>query len=138
MEALARDYLKRAEARLVIAEEAFKRGYYPEAVRYSQECVELSLKACLRMVGIEYPKVHDVGGVLEAESARFPEWFREQIERLAEISRDLAEKRSPSMYGIEAAGKPPGELFREKEAEEALRNAKQVHQLARKLIEEKE
>jgi len=35
MEALARDYLKRAEARLVIAEEAFKRGYYPEAVRYS-------------------------------------------------------------------------------------------------------
>ena len=123
MEALARDYLKRAEARLVIAEEAFKRGYYPEAVRYSQECVELSLKACLRMVGIEYPKVHDVGGVLEAESARFPEWFREQIERLAEISRDLAEKRSPSMYGIETAGKSPGELFREKEAEEALRNA---------------
>ena len=137
MEALARDYLKRAEARLVIAEEAFKRGYYPEAVRYSQECVELSLKACLRMVGIEYPKVHDVGGVLEAESARFPEWFREQIERLAEISRNLAEKRSPSMYGIEAAGKTPGELFGEREAEEALRNAKQVHQLARQLIEER-
>jgi len=36
------------------------------------------------------------------------------------------------------AGKPPGELFGEREAEEALRNAKQVHQLARKLIEEKE
>ena len=31
-----------------------------------------------------------------------------------------------------------GKLFREREAEEALRNAKQVHQLARKLIEEKE
>ena len=93
MEALARDYLKRAKARLVTAEEAFKRGYYPETVRYSQECVELSLKARLRMVG----NVWNRGG-----------------------------------------GKTAGRIVRRRGAEEALRNAKQVHQLARKLIEEKE
>ncbi|MCD6312192.1 MAG: HEPN domain-containing protein [Thaumarchaeota archaeon] len=134
MEALAKDYLRGARARLIAAEDATKRGDYPETVRYSQECVELSLKACLRMAGVEYPKVHDVGGVLKAESSRFPSWFRKHVERLAEISRDLAEKRAPSMYGIEAAGKTPGELFGQEDAEEALEAAKYVHELARKLI----
>jgi len=136
MEILARDYLRRAKARLIAAEDALKRGDYPEAVRYSQECVELSLKACLRIVGVEYPKVHDVGEVLRAESSRFPNWFREHIERLAEISRDLAEKRAPSMYGIEAAGKPPGELFGKKEAMEALKDAKYTHLLTEKLFKQ--
>jgi len=94
MDDLARDYLRRAEARLASARYALNQGYYPEVVRYSQECVELSLKACLRLVGVEYPKVHDVGDVLRAESMRFPSWFREEVDRLAEISRDLAEKRA--------------------------------------------
>lgn len=89
----------------------------------------------MRVGGIEYPKVHDVGDVLKAESSRFPSWFRESIERLAEISRDLAEKRAPSMYGIEAAGKTPGELFGREDAEETLEAARYVHELARKLIE---
>jgi len=35
-------------------------------------------------------------------------------------------------------GKTAGRIVRRRGAEEALRNAKQVHQLARKLIEEKE
>jgi hypothetical protein len=61
MDSLARDYLRRAEARLVSARYAFDQGYYPEVVRYFQGCVELSLKACLRFVGIECPKVHNVG-----------------------------------------------------------------------------
>ena len=104
-------------------------------VRYSQECVELSLKACLRLVGVEYPKVHDVGDVLKAEEARFPSWFRDDIDKLAEISRDLAEKRAPSMYGIEAAGKTPEDLFDKADALKALEDARFVHGLARKLLE---
>lgn len=134
MDILARDYLRRAKARLIAAGDAFKRRDYPEVVRYSQECVELSLKACLRIVGIEYPKVHDVGDILRAEAARFPKWFRENVEGLADISRDLAEKRAPSMYGIEAAGKPPGELFGREDAEQALRDAERVYGLAERLI----
>ncbi len=133
---LARDYLRRAEARLMAAETSLSRGDYPEAVRYSQECVEMSLKASLRAMGIEYPKVHEVGRVLLIEGYRFPAWFREHIEQLAEISRDLAEKRAPSMYGVEAAGKPAGELFNKEDAEEAVRNAKYVHEHARRLVEE--
>lgn len=134
MDVLARDHVKRAEARLLAAENALGHGYYPEVIRYSQECVELSLKACLRFAGVEYPKVHDVGDVLRAEGSRFPEWFREHIDRLAEISRDLAEKRAPSMYGVEAAGKGPEELFDKDDASKALGDARYVHDLAKRLL----
>lgn len=134
MDVLARDYLRRAEARLLAAENALDHGYYPEVIRYSQECVELSLKACLRFIGVEYPKVHDVGDVLRAEESRFPEWFKEHVERLAGISRDLAEKRAPSMYGVEALGKTPEDLFDEADALKALSDASYAHDLARRLL----
>jgi HEPN domain-containing protein len=135
MDSLARDYLRRAEARLFSARYALNQDYYPEVVRYSQECVELSLKACLRLVGVEYPKVHDVGDILRAESMRFPSWFREEIDRLAEVSRDLAEKRAPSMYGVEVAGKSPEDLFNKDDAVKALEDAEVVHMLAKRLLE---
>jgi len=72
---IARSYLRQAEARLEDARDALSEGNYPYAVRLSQECVELSLKAALKAVGIDYPKVHDVSDVLEVVSERFPEWF---------------------------------------------------------------
>jgi len=133
---MAKDYLRRAKSRLIDAKSALDRGDYPEVVRYSQECVELSLKACLRAVGVEYPKVHDVGDILKACSVRFPEWMRAHLEEISTISRDLAEKRSPSMYGIEAAGKPPSELFDRKDGKNALKQAKFVHEIAEKFIVE--
>lgn len=57
---IAKSYLRQAEARLRDAIDAFSESNYPYAVRLSQECVELSLKAVLKAVGIEYPKIHDV------------------------------------------------------------------------------
>ncbi len=133
---MARDYLKRAESRLIDARSALGRGDYPEVVRYSQECVELSLKACLRAVGVEYPKVHDVGDVVRACSDRFPEWMRAHLDEVADISRDLAEKRGPSVYGLEAAGKPASELFDLRDAEDALSKAEFVHRIAKRFVVE--
>jgi len=72
---IAKSYLRQAEARLEDAGDALSEGNYPYAVRLSQECVELSLKATLKAVGIDYPKVHDVSDVLEVVSERFPEWL---------------------------------------------------------------
>jgi HEPN domain-containing protein len=46
--------------RLITAERANSNGNYSYAVRSSQECVELSLKAALRAVGVECPRKHDV------------------------------------------------------------------------------
>ncbi|RJX15243.1 HEPN domain-containing protein [Candidatus Bathyarchaeota archaeon] len=133
---MAKDYLKRAKSRLIDAKSAFKRGDYPEVVRYSQECVELTLKACLRTVAIEYPKVHDVGDILKINQHKFPEWMKKEIDRLADISRDLAEKRAPSMYGIETLGKTPSQLFNKKDGEEAFQKAKYVNKIVSKFIKE--
>ncbi|MCS6784417.1 MAG: HEPN domain-containing protein [Candidatus Caldarchaeum sp.] len=137
MEKLAADYLKRARSRLVDAEAALARGDYPEVVRYCQELVELSLKACLRLVGIEYPKTHHVGDVLKLHGERFPEWFQPLVAEFDRISAELVIKRAPSMYGIEAAGKSPSELFDEAEASESLRKAKHVFDNVDKLFREK-
>lgn len=133
---LARDYLRRAKSRLIDAESALGRGDYPETVRYSQECVELSLKACLRAVGVDYPKVHDVSDVLLANSSKFPSWFAKELGRVVEVSRYLAELRSPSMYGVETLGKTPSELFGRDDAARALGDARFVHEIAEKFIEE--
>ncbi|MEM2896078.1 MAG: HEPN domain-containing protein [Candidatus Bathyarchaeia archaeon] len=133
---LAKDYMKRAEVRLRSASACYSNKDYPDVVRYSQEAVELSLKACLRAVGIEYPKEHDVSKVLNATSERFPEWFRREIPMLCDISFDLSSKRAPSLYGLEVIGKAPSEIFNEPDAREAFSNAKRVFRIAEKFLKE--
>lgn len=44
-------------------EGAVKDGDFNMAVRRAQEAVELVLKGALTVLGIEYPKIHDVGKV---------------------------------------------------------------------------
>ncbi|TLX95610.1 MAG: HEPN domain-containing protein [Thaumarchaeota archaeon] len=131
---LARDYLRRAEVRVRSAAGATASKDYPDAVRFSQEAVELSLKAALRAFGVEYPKEHDVGGVLRSVGERYPTWFRDKIDELAEVSADLASKRALAMYGLEAAGKSPSELFGVEQAEKALGVAKMTIGLVEKLL----
>jgi len=136
LDKLAQDYVRRAKSRMIDANAAYNRTDYPEVVRYCQEAVELSLKACLRIVGIEYPKDHHVGPVLKRNKEKFPAWFREWVEQLDRISAELAEKRAPSMYGIELLGKGPSEIFKERDAAEARRDASLVLEKAEKLISE--
>ncbi len=134
MSELARDYLARAKSRLTSAEAAVDRKEHPDVVRYSQECVELSLKASLRFVGIEYPREHDISDILIEVEGVYPKWFRESIEELASISRRLALQRGPSTYGEEERGIPPSKLFGEKEASAALADAKRVYGLCSRLL----
>ena len=89
---IAKAYLSQAEARLKDAKEALADGIYPYAVRLSRKCVEKSLKAVLKAVGIEYPKVHDVSDVLVDVKERFPEWFRAELQFLCQSSKALARR----------------------------------------------
>lgn len=131
---MASSYLGQASSRLRDAEEALGEGNYPYALRLSQECVELSLKASLKLVGIEYPKVHDVSDVLLDCRDRFPEWFREEIEFMAEISSSLAAKRELAFYGGEEAFLAPEEVISREEAEKAVEGAKRVYALCYRLL----
>jgi HEPN domain-containing protein len=130
-----KDYILRAKERLKDADSALRRKSYPEVIRYSQEATEISLKACLRLVGIEYPKVHDVGDVLVSVKDRYPLWFEREITSFAKLSRSLAEKRSAALYGLEVSGKAPGEIFNDQaEAAEVLKEAKKLHRFCTRLI----
>lgn len=134
MDELARDYLSRAKSRLTSAEAAMSRREFPDAVRHSQECVELSLKASLRFFGIEYPREHDVSDVLIEVADSLPKWFRDHLEEVAGISRKLALLRGPSTYGEEERGIPPSKLFGEREASAAIVDARKVYDLCSKLL----
>jgi len=103
-------------------------------VRLSQECVELSLKAALYFAGIDFPKWHDVGPILQRNRARFPQWFGEKIHRFARISERLRGERERSMYGDEALGIPPDVLYGREEANQASIEAEEVFTACARLI----
>ena len=136
-EAMARSYLEDAAYSMEEAREALERGRYHRAVRRAQEAVELSLKAALRILGIEHPREHDVSEALrDAARARgLPDWFRLELEALMMVSKRLALERGPAFYGDEGAFIPPMQLYGEEDAIRAIRDAEKVFELCNRLFE---
>lgn len=104
-------------------------------VRRSQESVELALKCALLWAGIEVPRIHDVGPILNQYASRYPEPFKIQIPHFASISRMLRAEREISFYGDEQSGVPPESLYTRDDAVEALSMAMGVLVECKKLIE---
>lgn len=124
---LARDYIQRADVRLAALEVLFDGGSWADVVRESQEIVELALKALLRTIGIDPPRIHDVSGVLLAEHARVPPSLAPEVEALAEASRDLRRDRELAFYGAEDL--TPSEFYSRKDAEQARASARRTVEL---------
>lgn len=98
------------------------------AVRRAQEVVEISLKALLKMMGIEYPKVHDVGSLLqEVIKKRGIKTQGRILERVKKISSYLARDRAPS-FDFEKD-------YTLKEAKKAKEDALDVLDFAKKLAQ---
>jgi len=134
---LASSYISQAEERLNLAKIEYERKKYNIVVRLCQESVELSLKACLRLVNIEPPKFHDVGPILKNNADKFPQWFKEKIDIFASYSRSLRKERELSMYGDEETNTPPELLYSDYDAQQSIKMAEEVLEYARKLYEEK-
>lgn len=98
---LAGDYLRRAVVRLRALDVLFDGESWPDVVREAQEIVELTLKALLRSCGIDPPRIHDVSDVLLAERARLPAGIRDEVDALAQASRQLRRDRELAFYGAE-------------------------------------
>lgn len=133
---LAESYMRQAGARLKDAGDAHSDSNYPYAVRLGQECVELCLKAVLRAVGIDYPKVHDVSDVLVDVGTRFPSWFQVELDFLSESSRVLVRKREISLYGGEEAFLSPEDVIGRDDAGDALNRARRVFRDCERLLKE--
>jgi len=96
---LAQSYLLKARSRLKILDVLYQEGAYSDVVREAQEVVELALKGMLRQVGVEPPKVHDVGDLIVEYRGLFADDVASQAERLREISRWLRKEREFAFYG---------------------------------------
>ena len=71
--AMNRPYLRQARKRSKHVKKALENANYLYIAQKSQEATELSLKAALRLVGIEPIKWHDLIPVLGREAGRFLE-----------------------------------------------------------------
>jgi HEPN domain-containing protein len=70
----AEEFIRTANEYLAEAERHFQKENYNIVVGRSQEVVEVGIKGIFRLIGIEYPKVHDVGEMFYEEvHRRFPE-----------------------------------------------------------------
>ncbi len=133
---MAISYLSEAKIRLKTARSARRKRRFAFAVCQSQECVELYLKGILRFIGIEPPKWHDVGIILKKEIHRFPEWFQKKVDELALISKELRRERELSMYGDSDLNMPANKLYLKVDANEALKKAKIVATLCKRLLKQ--
>jgi len=129
---LAQSYLRKATDRIDVLHLLLKKGAYSDVIREAQECVELALKGMLRFVGIEPPKIHDVGGLLLEHSDKFPEDIAANLEKLALISKKLRKERELAFYGdIDFI---PTEEYTREDAEKTLEEASFVVSTATPLI----
>lgn len=55
---------------------------------------------------------------------------------LRRISRELALKRVPAMYGLELSGLTPSEIFNEEDAKNSLKLSRLVYDVSKRFIEE--
>ena len=135
-EEMAQSYLLTSEYSLKQAKMARTDGVWHLAIRRCQEAAEMALKATLRLVGLEVPKVHDVGLFLRENRATFPPWFQAHVDRLVHISRGLRKDREVSVNGDKVLGLPPERIFSQLDADEAVEEATFVLEISRRLFEE--
>ena len=98
---LADEYLRKAQRRRKTLNILEAEGGYDDVVRETQELVELLLKGLLRRVGIDPPKWHDVGKILEQNQDFFNDEIRCGMQRIVLVSARLRKDRELSFYGDE-------------------------------------
>lgn len=129
---LAQSYLVKAQKRLKILAVLLDDAAYSDVVREAQEIVELALKGMLRQVGVEPPKWHDVGQLLQEYRDRFADPVGSQIGRLSEISSWLRKEREFAFYGdIDFI---PTEEYSRADALRAIEDARFVVSIAESVI----
>lgn len=93
---LAQSHLRKADVRVAVLQAYLDRDAYSDVVREAQEAVELALKAALRLIGVEPPKVHDVSALLREYEDRLPGLA---VEELCRISTRLRKERELAFSG---------------------------------------
>jgi HEPN domain-containing protein len=96
---LPKEYLAKAKRRRLTLDVLRDAGGHDDVVRETQELVELLLKGLLRRVGVDPPKWHDVGRIVESHQNLFNDEIRTHISRIVKVSSRLRKDRELSFYG---------------------------------------
>lgn len=129
---LARAYLEKATIRLRALKFLHQEGGFSDVVREAQECVEILLKGVLRCLGIEAPKVHDVGRLLRQRIDLLPEILKDNLDEVSRISRELRKDRELAFYGTDDW--IPTEEYSDQDSLEAIRKAERVFEIVSQII----
>ncbi len=117
---LTQAYLDKAKVRLEALSLHKEKKAFSDVVREAQELVERLLKAVLRALGVDFPKIHDVGRVL-GYAAHLPRNFTDHLREIQRISKRLRKERELSFYGAEDF--IPTEEYDAEDAEQAIQDA---------------
>lgn len=128
-----KSYIEDAKIILEEAEESFNKGYNHRTIRKCQESIELALKGVLRIVGIEYPKSHRIGGALK-DSALKEKLDEGTLERIIAIADRLANEREIAFYGSDISSAK--DMFDEDDASEAIADTHYVMKIIDKFLKE--
>ena len=111
--------LKDAEVYYEEMQRMFEKEKWNIVVRRAQEVVELSLKGILKIMGIDFPKVHNVAPLfVNLLREKGIELGKKVYERILSISLLLAKDRAPAFYGEK--------VYSREEAEIAQKGAKEI------------
>lgn len=121
---LTLSYLKKAQVRFKALFFYKENGAYSDVVREAQELVELLLKAVLRAVGVEVPKIYDVSRTLEKHRLLLPPILADSLDGIKSISKRLRKERELSFYGAEDF--IPTEEYSIEDADKAIKDAEFV------------
>ncbi|MEJ5365224.1 MAG: HEPN domain-containing protein [Desulfosoma sp.] len=133
---LTQAYLRKAQVRLEALHFFKDRQAYSDVVREAQELVELLLKAVLRAAGVEVPKIHDVGRVLEKHREHLPPELTEHLADIRRISKRLRKERELSFYGAEDF--IPTEEYDMEDADLAIADAAFVYRIVSEIFDKTE
>jgi len=131
---LSRGLLRAARQILSEARGSAAAGVHYRVVRQSQEAAELALKAALAALGVEYPRRHSFGGLVQSALSRAGV-APERVEAIARQADALAAKRGIAFYGVEEEGIPPDEALTGEDAAAALRSAEDIVGFAATLVD---
>jgi HEPN domain-containing protein len=94
------------------------------------------VKAALRLLGIEYPRKHDVSDVLDQIFGleALPDYFREAVPFVQEVVRRPAMVRGIAMYGDEETLTQPSRIFKGEDALRSVERAERALDVCKRLF----
>jgi len=129
--------MRMAEGFLREAEEDYQLRRWRACNAHAQLAVEHGIKAVIALFA-PVPKTHDPAHILDELLDRkvVPPAFREAVQQIVNFAQSLGSTvHIQTDYGDELYGLTPWELFGEKEAREALKVARKVVHMARRMVQ---